>query len=97
MTRTDLVRTVADRNGLPARAAGQVVDAVIDGIAEALCSGRRVQVRGFGAWRARHYPGYVGRNPRTGERVFVPAKVLPVFRPARALLARVRRTPSEEA
>lgn len=97
MTRTDLIRSVADRHGLSRSAATVAVDAVLDGLVEALCAGQRVEIRGFGTWRARHYPGYIGRNPRTGERVHVPPKVLPVFRPGRALLARIRRTATEEA
>ncbi len=89
MTRTELARALATRRGLPRAEAARVVSAVLEGIEEALCEGRRVEVRGFGTLRPRHYPGYIGRNPRDGGRVVVGPKVLPVYRPGRALLARL--------
>lgn len=89
MTRSDLVRALAERQALPRRVSRRVVDTVLDGIVEALCAGDRVELRGFGCWRVRHYPAYTGRNPRSGERVFVEPKVLPVFKAGRALLERL--------
>jgi len=96
MTRNELIQALADRHGLTRKVAGSVVHEVIDGLRESLRSGSRVEIRGFGSLRARHYPGYGGRNPRTGERVVVEHKVLPVFRVGRGLLDRVNRIGIEE-
>ena len=89
MTRAELVRALAERHGLTRREAARVVGAVLDGVEASLRDGYRVEIRGFGTWRARSYPAYQGRNPRTGERVPIAPKVLPVYRPGKALLARV--------
>lgn len=96
MTRSELIQALAERHGLTRKAAGTVVHEVIDALSEALCAGHRVEIRGFGTLRARHYPGYLGRNPRTGERVVVHRKVLPAFRPGRGLVDRVNRVVTEE-
>jgi integration host factor subunit beta len=89
MTRSDLIRALAERHGLSRRAAREVLAEILAELREALTRGERVEIRGFGTWRARHYPAYTGRNPRTGDRVSVDEKVLPVFRPGRALLERL--------
>ncbi|MBW1879168.1 MAG: integration host factor subunit beta [Deltaproteobacteria bacterium] len=96
MTRNELIQALADRHGLTRKVAGSVVHEVLRGLREPLCAGSRVEIRGFGSLRARHYPGYRGRNPRTGERVVVDHKVLPVFRVGRGLFDRVNRIANEE-
>ena len=89
MTRSELTTALAERCDLTRGDARQVVATVLDGMVEALCAGQRVEIRGFGTLRPRHYPPYAGRNPRTGSRVDVPRKVLPAFRPGKALVERV--------
>lgn len=54
-------------------------------MARALAEGDRIEIRGLGAFRVHEYNGYEGRNPRTGERVDVLPKRLPLFRPSRLL------------
>ncbi len=94
MTRSELSRELAKRRGLTQKTASSVVDAMLAGFVSGLCAGRRIEVRGFGTFRARHYPQYRGRNPRTGAGVEVPHKVLPVFRPGKALLRLVNQDDS---
>lgn len=89
MTRTELVRALAERHGMSRKEAARVLQAVLGGVEESLREGFRVEIRGFGTLRARLYPSYEGRNPQTGARVSVQRKVLPVYRPGKALLARV--------
>jgi integration host factor subunit beta len=96
MTRNELIQALADRHGLTRKVARLVVHDVVDGLLETLCTGSRVEIRGFGTLHARHYPGYLGRNPGTGERVVVEDKVLPVFRVGRGLLDQVNRIHTEE-
>lgn len=89
MTKAELVDLVARRRNVPRPVAERVVNVVFDGIRDALLRGDRVEIRGLGSFHARHYEGYVGRNPRTGAEIHVPPKVRPVFRVGKDLRVRV--------
>jgi integration host factor subunit beta len=89
VTRRELEREVASRCNVPLSDGMLAVETLLSSIEEALCGGRRVELRGFGSLRARHYSRYKGRNPNTGCSVEVPPKVVAVFRPAKALVERV--------
>lgn len=65
------------------------VKAILDGIAEALVQNNRVEVRGFGSFNLTCRPPRIGRNPKTGEKVEVPAKAVPHFKPGKELRERV--------
>ncbi len=93
MTRTELVDLLAAHRGLPRRAADAVVDAFFDGMRDALLHGERIEIRGFGSFRLRHYGGYRGTHPRTGQPIDVRPKVLPVFRVGKALQERINARP----
>lgn len=90
MTRSDLVARVSDLNPhLRSRDAEAVVSVVLGRMAEALTAGGRVELRDFGTFSLKHREAREGRNPRTGARVDVPAKAEVVFRPGRAMRARL--------
>jgi integration host factor subunit beta len=89
MTKSELVDAVARRQGLPRVTTERVVNVLFESIRDALVSGGRVEVRGFGSFKARHYEGYTGRNPRTGSPIVVAPKVLPVFKVGKELRVRV--------
>ena len=81
MTRVELVKRLAEQNpGLPERDATRIVNAIFEEISEALATGRRVEIRGFGAFSVRDRRARLGRNPRNGEAVQVDAKRAPFFR-----------------
>jgi len=61
-------------------------------IKEALDSGDKVEIRGFGSFLLKGYGAYVGRNPKTGEKVHVPEKLLPFFRGGKDLRKKVDET-----
>ncbi len=65
--------------------ARETVNLFFDSIKESLKTGDRVEIRGFGSFHVREYEGYTGRNPKTGEKVQVQPKKLPVFRAGREL------------
>jgi len=65
--------------------ARDTVNLFFESIKEALQEGDRVEIRGFGSFLVKNYDGYTGRNPKTGVRVEVQPKKLPVFRPGREL------------
>ena len=80
MNKLDLSKTLSKEMDLPIRKAQEVVDMVFDTMSNALVSGDRIEVRGFGSFTVRQYEGYTGRNPKTGETTFVEAKRLPFFK-----------------
>jgi integration host factor subunit beta len=61
-------------------------------IKEALSSGDKVEIRGFGSFLLKSYGAYTGRNPKTGEKVYVPEKLLPFFRGGKDLRKKVDET-----
>jgi integration host factor subunit beta len=65
------------------------VDALLEAVCQALIEGRRIELRGFGAFSVREREPRVGRNPRTGETVSVAAKRVPFFKPGKELRMKV--------
>lgn len=90
MTKSELVQRLAERNPhLYLRDIERIVDTVFDEMTNALAKGDRVELRGFGAFSVKHREPRVGRNPRTGDQVKVPAKRLPFFKTGKALRDRL--------
>ncbi|MCP4807906.1 MAG: integration host factor subunit beta [Proteobacteria bacterium] len=89
MTKSELIDRVAAGRNLPRRTAEEVVNIIFDGMRDALCNGERIEIRGFGTFKTRHYDGYTGRNPKTSQSIEVAAKVLPVFKVGKELRVRV--------
>ena len=89
MTGEELNRLLAEREGISQKKAKQVIDTMFDCMAETLRRGDRVDIRGFGTFKVKHYDGYLGRNPKTGETVEVKPKALPCFKVGKALKERV--------
>jgi integration host factor subunit beta len=85
MTKSELIDILADQQNLPRRTAEEVVCVIFDGMREALCDGGRIEIRGFGSFKTRQYKGYTGRNPKTGDKIEVKPKVLPVFKVSKNL------------
>lgn len=89
MTKSQLIESVAARGGLTRKKAEHLVNTIFDAMEEALVRGDRIEIRGFGSFKTKHYPAYTGRNPKTGAPISVDAKVLPVFKVGRQLRERV--------
>ena len=85
MTKAELVERVADGSSLTRKEAEVVVRAVLDSIVQSLKSGTKVELRGFGSFRLRNRAARIGRNPKTGAKVHVPAKRVPYFKPGKDL------------
>lgn len=86
---SQLVDHVAERTGLTKSEAKKAVSAVFDTLSERLASGDRVQVSGFGSFEIRDRAERQGTNPRTREKVTIPASKAVGFRPASSLKGRV--------
>jgi integration host factor subunit beta len=86
MTRSDLVGQLAEKfDKLTHRDTEFAVKTIIDAMSEALARGHRIEIRGFGSFSINRRPPRVGRNPRSGEQVVVPEKLVPHFKPGKAL------------
>jgi integration host factor subunit beta len=85
MTKADLVEEVATVTGLTRKDSEVIVDTLFESVIKALRAGDKLEVRGFGSFRVRQRNARVGRNPKTGEKVEVPAKRVPYFKPSKEL------------
>lgn len=85
MNKSELVKALADAHNLTQEEAKDMVNTFFDSIKDALEQGDRVELRGFGSFKIKHYEGYKGRNPKTGEVVDVQPKRLPFFRVGKGL------------
>jgi integration host factor subunit beta len=90
LTKSELIERLAERNPrLVARDADEAVKTILDAMSAALASGSRIEIRGFGSFSLNYRPPRVGRNPKSGERVQVPAKWVPHFKAGKELRERV--------
>ncbi len=85
VTKADLVDLVAGRADLSRKEADEAVRVILEGVIGALRRGEKVELRGFGSFRIRQRGPRMGRNPKTGEQVEVPAKKIPYFKPGKDL------------
>lgn len=90
MTKSELVEIISDSQTQITRLEAEVVvNTIFSAIADALANGDRVELRGFGSFTTKKRNARLGRNPKTGASVPVPAKVVPHFKPGKELRDRV--------
>ena len=90
MIKSELIEKLAEQNPhLYEQDAADIVNAVLDTVADALAHGDRVELRGFGVFTAKRRGARAGRNPRNGAAVAVPEKVVPAFKMSREMLRRL--------
>ncbi len=85
MNKNELVTTVATATGLSKADAAKAVDGVFQSITDALKKGDEVRLVGFGTFNVAERAQSEGRNPRTGEKIDIPASKLPKFRAGKGL------------
>ncbi len=100
MTKAALVEEVSRVADLTKKHSEVIVDTVFQSIITALRRGEKIELRGFGSFRLRQREPRKGRNPKTGDRVDVPPKKVPYFKPGKELKELINRelvagTPSE--
>ena len=90
MTKSELIERIAQKQAqLAHRDVELAVKMMLEHMAERLASGDRIEIRGFGSFSLHFRPGRVGRNPKTGAPVSLPAKHVPHFKPGKELRERV--------
>jgi integration host factor subunit beta len=85
LTKADLIEEVLRITELPRKESETIVETIFDSIIQSLQNGQKIEIRGFGSFRTRERRGRVGRNPKTGAKVEVPAKKIPFFKPSKEL------------
>src|SRR5688500_18751726 len=91
MLKSDLVNVLVEKRGLTQKQAEATIEVIFESMKEALCRGENIEIRGLGAFHVKHYPGYQGRNPKTGEVIPVKPKRGVLFRTGKELRDRVNR------
>ncbi|MDO8958308.1 MAG: integration host factor subunit beta [Rhodocyclaceae bacterium] len=90
MTKSELIARLAERfSQLVAKDADLSVKMILDAMTEALVKGDRIEIRGFGSFSLNYRPPRTGRNPKSGDKVQVPAKYVPHFKAGKELRERV--------
>ena len=85
MTKADLIEEVSRVVEMTRKESEVIVEAIFDSIVKSLRAGDKIEIRGFGSFRTRQRQPRIGRNPKTGARVEVPAKKIPYFKPSKEL------------
>lgn len=85
MTKADLIEEVSRVVEMTRKDSEVIVDTIFESIVRSLRGGEKIEIRGFGSFRTRERRARIGRNPKTGARVEVPAKRVPYFKPSKEL------------
>jgi integration host factor subunit beta len=93
MTKADLIDEISRLAELTRKDSEVIVETIFDSVVRSLRAGDKIEIRGFGSFRTRQRKPRVGRNPKTGERVEVPAKKIPFFKPSKELKDLVNSSP----
>ncbi|THB68607.1 MAG: integration host factor subunit beta [Gammaproteobacteria bacterium] len=93
MTKSELIELVSSKQPhLAFKDVELSVKTLLEQMSEALSSGERIEIRGFGSFSLHHRPPRIGRNPKTGESVALPGKYVPHFKPGKELRERVNQS-----
>ena len=90
VTKKEIVRTISEEIGLTQLQTKEIVQKTFDAIVEALVAERRIELRNFGVFEVKRRAPRKARNPRTGDKVFVPEKSVVTFKPGKEMEERVK-------
>ena len=90
MTKKEIVKTISEEIGLTQLKTKEIVQKTFDAIVETLVEDHRIELRNFGVFEVKRRAARKARNPRTGEKVFVPEKFVVTFKPGKEMEERVR-------
>ena len=95
MLKSDLINILVVKREITQKQAEATIETIFDSMKAALCKGENIEIRGLGAFHVKHYEGYQGRNPKTGEVIPVKPKRGILFRTGKELRDRVNRPEDE--
>jgi integration host factor subunit beta len=96
VNKSDLIELLAEKSKISLNDAEEIINMICKKMKETLVNGGRIEIRGFGSFSVKEYGGYQGRNPKTGDRIPVPPKRLPAFKPGKELKERIDTVEGEE-
>jgi len=91
MLKSDLINILVVKRGVTQKQAELTIETIFESMKVALCKGENIEIRGLGAFHVKHYEGYQGRNPKTGEVIPVKPKRGILFRTGKELRDRVNK------
>jgi integration host factor subunit beta len=97
MLKSDLINVLVAKRGVTQKQAEATIETIFESMKDALCRGENIEIRGLGAFHVKNYPGYQGRNPKTGQVIPVRPKRGLLFRTGKELRDRVNRPPAQTA
>lgn len=89
MNKSELIESLAAKKSLTVKKAEEIINTVFGTMSDAILSGDRIEIRGFGSFVVKEYDAYMGRNPKSGESILVKAKKLPFFKVGKDLREKV--------
>ncbi len=89
MNKSELIENLSEKSNLGQIQAEEIVNLIVEKMRASLTSGKRIEIRGFGSFSVKDYQSYWGRNPKTGEKIWVKAKRLPTFKLGKELRERL--------
>lgn len=89
MNKSELIKRLAVQTGHQEKEAAAEVQTTLNTMSDALAAGDSIEIRGFGSFKIKDYGPYMGRNPKSGEKIYVAPKKLPVFKAGKELRERV--------
>ena len=93
MTKSELIEALSMRQPqFTSRDIESAVKTILESMSQNLANGERIEIRGFGSFSLHYRPPRVGRNPKSGEAVSLPAKYVPYFKPGKQMRERVDRS-----
>jgi integration host factor subunit beta len=95
MTKAELVELIAAETGVSKKDTAVIVNMILENISRALESSDKVELRGFGSFKVKSRRSRTARNPRSGDSVMVPAKLVPYFKASNELKDRLNGEPTE--
>lgn len=96
MTKKEIVKTISEAIGMTQLKTKEIVQNTFDAIVETLVEEGRIELRNFGVFEVKERAARKARNPRTGERVDVPAKMVVTFKPGKEMEEKVRQLDAEK-
>ena len=90
VTKKEIVKTISEEIGLTQLKTKEIVQKTFDAIIDTLVDDKRIELRNFGVFEVKQRAARKARNPRTGEKVFVPEKFVVTFKPGKQMEERVR-------
>lgn len=85
MNKSELVDALSQELNFSIKMSQNIIDTILEAVTAGLVAGENVEIRGFGTFTVRHYDSYIGRKPKTGEKIEVKPKKLPFFKAGKKL------------